>query len=236
MELQEMMNHFFHLYGRRNRIFLPGLRERIDYLNLAIGDFQDAIRKRNHTSVIGIALARIGARIFCIAEHFWALPFTEIMSQKYPVAKCSYCQKHPCTCPEERPNVILESASKIQLTWSLKQWQQHLNGLYGQRNKKRGSENLLNRLFKEVAELLSLQMRIPIMRLTSEKIEEEFTLELADTLAWTIAIANFFEIDIEETILCRYGKGCWKCNQDPCVCTNFNFKAIKWSEIEAVKK
>jgi len=74
MKLSEMISHFFYLYGRRNRIFLPGLGERMNFLNLAICDLQDAVRKEYNSEIKGIALARIVARIFCIAEHFYSLP------------------------------------------------------------------------------------------------------------------------------------------------------------------
>ena len=73
MELKVLINHFFNLYGRRNRIFLHGLRERIDFLNLAVGDLQDAIRKTSGSRAIEIALTRVVARVFCVAEHFIAL-------------------------------------------------------------------------------------------------------------------------------------------------------------------
>lgn len=228
MTLQEMMNHFFNLYGRRNRIFLPGLGERINYLNLGICDFQEAIRKEYGFEIISIALARVVARIFCIAEHFWSLPFVEMMSQKYPDSYCSYCQSFPCECHEKRPDAIIGSASEEQLIWSLGQWQKHLNALYGERNKLKGRENILNRLFKEIGELLSLQMMIPNTNLTPAEVEKEFALELADALAWTIALANCLEMDIERAVLNRYGRGCWRCYQDSCICTNFNLKPMKW--------
>lgn len=228
MDIKEMKEHFSCLYGQRNRIYLSGLRERIDYLNLAICDLQEAVRKEDDLWIIGIALARIGARIFCIAEHFWSLPLTEKMAQKYPAAHCSYCQRFPCVCPEKRPDAVLESGAEEQLTWSLKGWQNHLKHVYGKKNKKKGIENLLNRLFKETGELLALQMTIPNRTESSDKIERDFALELADTLAWTIAIANFFGMDLQGEILKRYKNNCWKCHCSPCICANFNVKPIKW--------
>lgn len=222
------MQHFFHMYGRRNSIFLPGLRERIDYLNLGVCDLQDTVRKEQDSQIIGIALARIAARIFCIAEQFWEIPLVEAMSQKYPTVHCSYCQSYPCKCTEKRPNAILGPVSEKQLQWSLKQWQEHLSVLYGDKNRAKGIENLLNRLFKEIGELLSLQMRIPSMGISPCQIEEEFALELADALAWTIGIANFFEVDLEEEVYNRYGEYCWRCRQDPCTCINFNVEPMEW--------
>lgn len=232
MKLQEMMEYFFRLYGRRNRIFLLGLRERIDFLNLAISDLQEAIRKESEIPIIEIALVRVIARIFCIAENFWKLPLVEIMARKYPAEYCSYCQKLPCICSEKRPAAQLEKlALEKQRHWSLKDWCSHLNKIYGPKNKEKGLENLLNRLFKEISELLSLSMRIPNMSTTAslDEIEEEFALELSDALAWTIAIANLLEVDLEKAVLNRYGQGCWKCHQIPCHCTHFSFEPVKWS-------
>jgi len=95
MTLREMIEHFFRLYGRRNRIFLSGLGKRINFLNLAIGDLQEAIRKGHNSEIIGMALARVVARIFCVAENFWSLPLVEMMARKYPAGYCIYCQKLP---------------------------------------------------------------------------------------------------------------------------------------------
>jgi len=122
----------------------------------------------------------------------------------------------------------LEPISEIQLAWTLKEWQEHFNNFYGQKNKEKGVEYILNRLFREAGELLALQMMTCRGELSSDKIEEEFALELADIFAWTIAVANFLETDLESAVLKRFGRGCWKCNQNPCVCGNFNVKPVKW--------
>lgn len=223
-----MINHFHRLYGRRNRIFLPGLVERINFLYLAICDLQDAIRKEYNLEIKGVALARIVARIFCVVDHFSRLPLIETISRKYPFVHCSYCGSSPCCCQEKRFDAILEPISEIQLNWTLKEWQEHLNGFYGKKNEEKGIENLLNRLFRENGELLALQMMISKGELDSDKVEQEFALELADVFAWTIAVTNFLAIDLESAVLKRFGKGCWKCNQTPCVCGNFSVKPVKW--------
>ena len=234
MTLQGLMNHLFQLYGLRNRIFLSGLRERIDFLHLAIGDLQDAIRKGVTKDKLGTALARVVSRIFCVAENFPSFPLVKTMARKYPYGKCSYCQQSPCLCPEKRLNFILEKASKEQMSWTLRDWGLHLDRLYGERNREKGVENLVCRLFKEQCELLNLQMG------TSHKtrvfdslagIVEEFALELADSLAWTIGVANYFGIDLEQAVLDRYGTACWKCRKCPCECLEFKFEQVNWEEI-----
>ena len=226
--LQEMIEYFFKLYGRRNRFFLPGLEKRVGFLTLGICDTQEAIRKDYGLEIIGASLARVVARIFCVIEHFSDLPFTRAMSQKYPSGFCAYCKSFPCICKEKRPDPITELVYGEQLIWSLEQWQQHLKALYGDRNRQKGIENILNRLFKEIGELLSLQMRIPNISLSLDDLEREFSFELADALAWSMAVANFCGVNLQQVVFDRYGNGCWQCHQNPCICANFNFKPMKW--------
>lgn len=226
MNLQNMAEHFFLLYGKRNCLFLPGLSERINFLNLALGDLQDAVRKESGVRALDVALARVIARVFCIADHFKRLPLTEMMVQKYGQQHCSYCQKMPCVCAERRSHCQLKRPDVIkQYQWSLREWCAHFNALYGAKNKEKGIENILNRLFKEVTELLSLQMNVSRMSGTLDEIEKEFALELADTLAWTIAVANFSGANLEKAVLDRFGSNCWKCQEIPCVCTHFSVTA-----------
>jgi len=52
MRLRDLFEYFYNLYGRRNRIFLPSLLDRVAFLNLAIGDLQDAIRKEENLKIL----------------------------------------------------------------------------------------------------------------------------------------------------------------------------------------
>lgn len=232
MNLQELMKHFFELYGKRNRIFLQNLLQRIVFLNLAIADLQDAIRKQANSSDLETALARVVARIFCIADYFGDPPITLLLAQKYPKTHCSYCKTIPCTCAERRPDYSLENApSAEQLLWSLGQWCEHFKIMYGSKNQTKGIENLMNRLYKEISELLTLAMKTPSKfsaNTTIDDVETEFSKELCDALAWTIAIANYLEINLEKAVITRYGEVCWKCHKKPCVCTAFSMDQVEW--------
>jgi NTP pyrophosphatase (non-canonical NTP hydrolase) len=232
MSIGKWMKHLANLYGRRNRIFLPGLADRIDFLNLAIGDLQEAIRKGFSKKAIGVALARVGARIFCVAEHFWSLPLAETMSRKFPEMHCSYCKWFPCRCSENRQNYVLERISPVQVRWNLSKWQEHLGLLYGSKNRDKGIENILNRLFKEITELSAVRTKVPRMDYKPDKIEEKFALELVDALAWTCAVANYFDIDLEQAVMDRFGNGCWKCAQNPCRCSYFNVEPVDWNKVK----
>ncbi|MFA6296869.1 MAG: hypothetical protein WC663_05935 [Patescibacteria group bacterium] len=224
--LQDLMIHFWGLYERRNRIFLPSLSARINFLNVGIGNLQDAIRKNGDVEK---ELASVVARIFCVANHFWKLPLVEYMARKYPRGVCSYCLQKSCKCSERRldpklsydPDAVIDFV--VQMEWTLKEWCASMKEIYGKRNEQKGLENCLNRLFKEISELLQLLMRIPERSLTLDEMEKEFALELADTLAWTIAIANLLNIDLEAVVLKYYGNGCHNCHKDPCECTHSAF-------------
>lgn len=231
MTLNELKEHLFHLYGRRNRFFLPSLMDRIGFFSIAIGDLQDAIRKDECEKVLEVALARCVSRNFCIAEHFIGLPLVEMMARKYPAGKCSYCSHSPCDCPENRPHYVLaEHPAPEQMTWSLTDWSRHLDSLYGERNRQSGIHTVVTRLFKEGTEILSLAMDLRGSSWDMDKIEEEFALELADNLSWTIATANILGVSLENAVLDRFGNGCWKCTKNPCECNHFNVVPVDWKQ------
>jgi NTP pyrophosphatase (non-canonical NTP hydrolase) len=226
--LGDLMQHSFHLYGRRNRVFLPSLRSRIDFLNLAVGDLQEVLRKGEGDLALRASLARVVSRIFCIAEHFLDLPLAEMVARKYLADRCTYCLTLPCSCPERRPEAHLQETLSAGAAPSLRGICVHLERVYGARNREKGLEYILNRLFKEVSELISLSMRRWDAHTRIEDIEKEFGLELADALAWTVAVANFATVDLEAAFLERYEKGCGKCRGNPCACIGFSFEPLRW--------
>ena len=42
--------------------------------------------------------------------------------------------------------------------------------------------------------------------------------EIADVIAWTLSIANLYDIDVEKAIFSKYPGKCPKCNSNPCIC------------------
>lgn len=235
MLLSELEQHFFRLYGRRNRLYLSGLRDRIDLLIIGVGDLQHAIRKcPNDKGKIGLALARVVSRTFCVAESFSGknhrgIPLVRCICGKYPIELCTYCAQRECQCKEDRkPSTpIPDELRNPDVDFSA--WTWALRDVYGARNKSRGIENLLNRLFREVSEFISLSYKVQDGTMGLDLIEEEFANELADVLAWTVAIANFFEINLEACVENRYVRnGCWNCKKNPCVCKKVNRQPVVW--------
>jgi len=227
--LDRLQEHFIHLYGRRNNIFLPGRVSRINFLNVAIGDLQDAIRKDSEPGHLAAMFARLPSRIFCIAHGINNISVAKAMVEKYPQEGCAYCHGSPCQCGERRPEVTLVEwrYDSEQAMWSLADWQNHLNGLYGEANRKKGIESILTRLFKEVSELLNLEYSIGRSDKPMDEIEHGYALELADCSAWTIAAVNLCELNLEKAVLKRYAAGCGKCGQNPCSCLHFSFEQIR---------
>jgi NTP pyrophosphatase (non-canonical NTP hydrolase) len=225
--LDKLEEHFIHLYGRRNDVYLPGRTIRIELFHRGVSDLVDSTRKESDRKTIENMFARIVSRIFCIAHGINNISVAEGMRRKYPFEGCSYCHSLPCQCGERRPSADLGWGVKAsQSEWSLREWQNHLRKLYGERNKERGLDYIFNRLSSEVGELISLEHDVPSK--TMDEIELEYQLELADSLAWTVAAANFLDVDLQEATINRYGNGCRVCKMNPCNCGAHSFKQVRF--------
>ncbi len=229
--LTELQHHFSRLFGMRNAMFLNGLSMRIDMLGMSVSDLQDAIRRAPDPVVFQIAFARTVSRIFCITGHFGDdFPLARIMSEKYPAEGCGYCRAIPCTCGTHRQEHEALPPDPAQLNWTLRDWCVHINMMYGEKNRAKGIENTLNRLFREVEEVRSVYYCVPRKGWTPEQAIREFALEIADALAWTITCAYLLGVDPENAVLDRYKDGCTSCNTVPCSCGPFTLEQIDWEE------
>ena len=81
--------------------------------------------------------------------------------------------------------------------------------MYSQKDAARGIDGTFMWLMEEVGELAGA------LRQGSR---EELAAEFADVLAWLVTIANVAEIDLEQAVLAKYGRGCPGCGQMVCSC------------------
>ncbi len=220
MTLKELGEHFARLYGRRSRLCIDGINERIDFLGLAVGDLQNAIRRGPDDSR-GQTLASVIAWLFCIIEHFHNLDFLTALARKYPYEGCGYCGESRCQCDSNRQDNTLETNTSPQLNWTLDNWCQHLNNVYGLKNRKAGLDNTMSRLFREVCELKELTIRVSMPQISLDQLEEAIAFEIADIFAWTVAVANIASIPLEGAVMYRFGAHCPTCLQNPCQCPPF---------------
>jgi NTP pyrophosphatase (non-canonical NTP hydrolase) len=220
MTIDGLMEFFCGLYGRRSRLFINGVTERISYLGFSIGQLQDILRKNDDDKKrIEGALADVVSWIFCVIEHFKGLPVANMMSQKYSSNGCTYCWNSPCTCSSQKRNEnTLAKINYHQIEWSLNQWRHHLSSVYGRANRERGVDNVVLRLFKENEELRSIFLNIDCAQATIDEMEQEICKEICDLLSWAIAVADLQNVDLELAVLDRFGKGCPVCGKLPCSC------------------
>ncbi len=218
MNIDEIKIMFDTIYGKGNPIYIHSLNERINFLNIAIGELQDGVRKGRDKAMIGRMLARIVSWTFCVSEHFKDLPLNVAMCKKWGGEVCNYCHHQKCICKENRTTHIDAKVTEKQLKWSLTDWSKHFAKSYLEKNTASGFENMLNRLVKEVMEIQELQMGLDLVEGELVDVEMAYAKEISDTLAWTISIANILDIDLEKSLVELYGKGCPACKKPQCVC------------------
>ncbi|MFH1187225.1 MAG: hypothetical protein V1697_03620 [Candidatus Levyibacteriota bacterium] len=224
--VEKIQQHFHRLYDKRDNIYLPSREERINLLSISIGDLTRVVFKGLPKDDQEECLARIASRIFCIARSVNNVSVAEGLSRKYPIEGCAYCNHMPCICKENRPEPLVNGPRDEQRNWNLTTWQGHLNAMYGENNRKKGINFIVNRLNMERDEFISLEAEIKTKPLTIEEAECEYQLEIADTMAWTIAAANFLDINLDKAVDQRYGNGCRRCGSIPCMCGPHDLKSI----------
>jgi NTP pyrophosphatase (non-canonical NTP hydrolase) len=92
---------------------------------------------------------------------------------------------------------------------TLGEFQKRIKTLFGDKDARRGVEGTFMWFMEEVGELSAALRSGP---------KQDLALEFADVLAWLATLANIAEIDLEAAIAAKYGQGCPKCVQTPCIC------------------
>jgi NTP pyrophosphatase (non-canonical NTP hydrolase) len=91
------------------------------------------------------------------------------------------------------------------------EFQKLMYDLYAHNDKRRGAAATTLWLVEEIGELAEA-----VRREDMENLREE----LADCFAWIGALANLFDIDLEEAFLEKYPLVCPTCKKNPCICTD----------------
>ncbi len=220
VRLADLAVHFRNLFDRRNTAFIDGLGKRVNWLNLAAGDLQNSIRKYPGEAQVSRDLGRFVGWVCCVANHFAHLPLEKAMAKKFPASGCAYCGHKPCACGPDRPEPNLALATPEQEIWSTREWQAHLASVYGPNNIKKGLDVAIGRLFKEIAEIIDLQMGVYDLDLSVEEVEMEFAKEIADVFSWACAIATILGLDLGDSMK-KYSTCCPECHKLPCICGRF---------------
>jgi NTP pyrophosphatase (non-canonical NTP hydrolase) len=92
---------------------------------------------------------------------------------------------------------------------TLRQLQDRVRDLYGEKDARRGVEGTFMWFAEEVGELAAA---------LRGGTHDERVLEFADVLAWLVTLANCSNVDLEEAVARKYGGGCPGCRSAPCTC------------------
>lgn len=235
MTLNELVAHFDRLFGGRDRLFFPTMPDQIGLLQIRIGDLQNLVRKAGVTQDprFEIPLRRIFVR-FCGLVNFYGIDLAEYMVRKFPLSGCGYCRQMPCVCAEEerdQHSVVPSEEDRLQqITWSLSEWVQHLQSMYGSSPVNQSLPQIALRLYREVSELTAAISGARTSAKSNQDIYDEIGLEMADILAWTIAAAIQSGVDLETAIWGHYGQGCARCHQIPCICKPIHIQPVDWND------
>lgn len=94
-------------------------------------------------------------------------------------------------------------------SFSLADLQAVIRKMYSSKDEARGVDGTFMWLMEEVGELAAA---------LREGSREELAREFADVLAWLATIANVANIDLQQAVLDKYGRGCPGCGELVCRC------------------
>ncbi len=217
------------LTQERNERYLRTDGLRVQHLLAGGGEILDTIERvkpeEKMKQILPSVLAKATLRVFTVLQGLQSKE--EIIAElkkKFPESGCSYCGHKPCGCNVMRPEEkVGAQSSEAQNEWTIKEWQTHLNSVYGPNNHAQGLRFIYGRLLSEMNETNVAAMQMEMMPEEVEKFRQEAVSELADSFAWVIAVANETGIDLENAYVERYGKGCPNCGQFSCQCGPFTF-------------
>lgn len=92
----------------------------------------------------------------------------------------------------------------------IRDFQQHIDRMYSDRDRQRGSPKTFMWLIEEIGELASA---------IAEKDRENLPKEFADVFAWLVTLANVEGVDLQAACEAKYGKGCPGCGLLICTCS-----------------
>ncbi len=92
---------------------------------------------------------------------------------------------------------------------TLREFQQLIDTMYSEKDRRRGSTATFLWLSEEIGELAAA---------LREGTRQEKAREFADVLAWVATLANVEGIDLTEAVQEKYGGGCPGCGKMICTC------------------
>ncbi len=92
---------------------------------------------------------------------------------------------------------------------TIREFQQLIDRMYSDKDRKRGSPATFMWLMEEIGELAGA---------VREGTPQQKATEFADVLAWLVTLANVEGVDLETACVAKYGTGCPGCGKMICTC------------------
>ena len=99
----------------------------------------------------------------------------------------------------------------------MKNLQKLMADIYLEKDMHRGLEKTVLWLVSEIGEVSEIIAKNRDIY-DNPTTKQELKLELADSLAWLLSVANLVGINIEEAFYEKYPHSCPKCHSNPCQC------------------
>jgi len=92
----------------------------------------------------------------------------------------------------------------------LRDFQQLIDRMYSDKDRRRGAAGTFLWLVEEVGELAAA--------VAENKDRDHLAEEFADVLAWLATLANVVGVDLSDALHAKYGQGCPGCGKMVCTC------------------
>lgn len=221
MNLRDQIASVDQLFGPRNRRYI-GSRERhfLFLLDTSRIHLKMVRRGVSNKEIVGHSLASMFGWTCALAHTFGNLPIVEMLSKKYPMTGCSYCQMPTCICTLVRRNECRPAdVNPVQLEWSIRDWSNHIKTTYGKNNESLSTAEYALRLEEEIIEILrTLIVDLRQRDLSAKELDENIASEFADTICWIIANANRRNVDLQAVVEEIYNGNHDSCGNRPCTC------------------
>ena len=99
----------------------------------------------------------------------------------------------------------------------MKKLQKLMADIYLQKDQARGLEKTVLWLVSEKGEITEILAKNGKIE-SKPTLMQQLKLELADSLAWLLSVANLMNIDIEDAFYEKYPNQCPRCSENPCKC------------------
>ena len=170
------------------------------------------------------------------------LPIASSIWSKYP-SRCPYCSRASCGCgryslDEKRQLLrsIYEQGRDLRRAaprHPLEYYVEMFRGIYGSKNEGRSIQELAYQLQTEVCEIQSLALRRDVLREADTNLL--ISQELADAIAWHLALCDELNIPIVTAFSDFFASGCPRCCESQCACDTGDLDLVgdEWDALSA---